>query len=190
MAARMATAAGLALLCGMANAVPTSSLDRLTWAQTVEIDAGFAESASSIEAAVAQVLTDATGATHVTATVGAEAHRRLQTGTTLTIQYAIVCGTDCDSLSAQLDTIANDPDAGLQHATAIIAAINTVSAAAGFGQAVISSPTEVVATIQAPTSVAITLPPIPAPPPAPAPVESCTQAPSSPPFFILVRCPG
>ena len=161
-----AVAAGLALLCGMADAIPTGSLDKLSWAQTVEIDGAFTETAS-IEAALARLLSDATGAPHITATVGSESHRRLQSGTTLTVNYAITCGTDCDAVATQLNTIASDPAAGLAHATAIIAAINEVSAAAGFGQAVLSAPADVVATIEPPSSVTITLPPAP-PPPSPA----------------------
>lgn len=155
-------AAGLALLCGMAGAVPTNSLNTLSWAQTVQVDGAFAQTAS-VEVALAQLLSDATGAPHITATIGSEAHRRLQTGTTLTINYAISCGSNCDALTARLNNIASDPAAGLAHATAIIAAINQASVAAGFGQAVLSAPADVVATIQAPTSVSITLPPAPAP---------------------------
>eukprot|EP01043_Picozoa_sp_COSAG02_P089447 COSAG02_NODE_26421_length_633_cov_1.264045_1_plen_51_part_01 len=46
-------AAGLAL-CGMAGAVPATTLDKLTWAQTIEVDGAFTETAS-VEAALAQV---------------------------------------------------------------------------------------------------------------------------------------
>ena len=183
MTARTMVALGLALLCGAADAVPASSLQRLTWERTIEVDAAFAQSASpsEVEGALAQMLTEATGFGHIAASVGATAHRRLQASTSLTIQYTVTCGTDCGAISEQMNTFATDPDAGLAHAAGIIAAINQASTAAGFGEAVLSSPADVVATITAPDSVSITLPPIPpapaplppAPAPAPAPMESC-----------------
>ena len=142
----MALACGVVALLSSASAVPTS---QLTLQQVVEVTPSFAgASHKAVEAAVEGILAQATGA-RVIANVVHEANpiRRLQEGTTLTIDYAIVCGSSCDEVNARLTEIATDPAAGEAHASAIIAAINAAAADAGFGQdVVVSSATDVMAT--------------------------------------------
>ena len=177
----MAMVAGaLALLCGMAQAIP-AQVGQMALLQSVEVDSGFTVvAAADVEAALAGVVAGFTGVP-VTAAVQLDAagHRRLQAGTTLTIQYAITCGNNCDAISASLANIASDPAAGMAHAAAIISAINTAAAAQGFNNVVLSTPADVMATIQAPTAVTITLPPVPAPPSPPA-VVPCKSSPVPP----------
>ena len=49
-------------------------------------------------------------------------------------------------------------------ASSIIAAINTAATSSGFGNVVLSTPADVMATITVPDTVSITLPPAPTPP--------------------------
>ena len=151
MAKAAALAFGVVALLSSASAVPTS---QLALQQVVEVTPSFAgASHKAAEAAVEGILAQATGA-RVIANVVHEDNptRRLQEGTTLTIDYAIVCGSSCEEGNARLNEIATNPAAGEAHATAIIAAINAAAANAGFGpNVVVSSAAEVMATIQAPT---------------------------------------
>jgi hypothetical protein len=67
-------------------------------------------------------------------------------------------------VQSQMNLIVSDPAAGLAHATAIIAAINTAAAGSGFGNNVVSSSAaDVAATLTAPDTVTIALPPAPTP---------------------------
>lgn len=70
-----------------------------------------------------------------------------------------------------------DASSDVAFAEGLIAAVNTVADAAGFvGNAVISTPAEVLASITLPETVTISLPPAPSPspppslPPAPPPI--------------------
>ena len=176
----MQVAASLALLTGVA-AVPLDNT--VTFQQELGVSDNLnAGSLSALELSLAPQLADrldydissvdivATPAGHTAA------RRRMQVGSTLTITYVVRCGANCASVTATLNNIASDPDAGAAHAASLIAAVNAAAVASGFSsEAVVSTPAEVAATLTVPDTVSIDiggiLPPgIPPPPPA----EACT----------------
>ena len=162
-----------ALLLSALSAAQAVPVHQGAWDHTVQVAAAHSlgsETVATIETSVAASLSAEFDAPVLVEIVSTDSHRRLQTGaTTLTINYRIICGSDCDAVTAQLNTIATDPARGAAHAAAIIAAVSAVAASSGFANAVVSTPAQVAATIARPTVVGITLPPPPAPPPAPPP---------------------
>ena len=83
--------------------------------------------------------------------------RQMQASQSLTISYTVSCGANCDSIAAAITAGSSNT----VWASALIDAITAVGAAAGFANAVISTPEEVAASITAPVDVTITLPPAP-----------------------------
>ena len=60
------------------------------------------------------------------------ARRSLQSGgTTLTISYVITCGTSCDAVSDQLNTLSGGGAASEAFAASIISAVNSAALASG-----------------------------------------------------------
>jgi len=158
-----------------ADAVPANGILRSSVDVTTAQDISTADSLSSVETAIAPSMSSQFGYAVDVSISGAEGHRRLQAGTSLSISYTILCGSGCAAVADTLSTIASDPTAGVAHAQSIIAAINAAAASSGFGNSVVtSSATDVAATIVAPDTVSITLPP--APPPSPPPTPSPPQA--------------
>lgn len=103
--------------------------------------------------------------------------RQLQSGTatSLNIRYTVRCGQSCDAVRSSLTALTGSSAAGLAHAAAIVAAANAVSTRFGFGNAVISTPADIAATMSAPQLVTITMPVAPTAPTGPtAPVPACS----------------
>eukprot|EP01043_Picozoa_sp_COSAG02_P065711 COSAG02_NODE_9999_length_2054_cov_2.420972_2_plen_253_part_00 len=163
-------AATIAVAMLGADAVPAHGLLRSSIDVATTQDISTAGSLSAVENTIATSMSSQFGYDVDVSISGAEGHRRLQAGTSLSISYTIMCGSSCDAVADRLSTIANDPAAGIAHAQSIIAAVNSAAASSGFGNDVVtSSPSDVAATIVAPDTVSITLPPSPSPPPAPPP---------------------
>ena len=153
-----------------ADAVPAVGLLRSSVDVTTTQDLSASNSLSSMESAIATSMSAHFGYEVVASVVGADGHRRLQAGTSLSITYTISCGNNCDAVANTLASFASDPAAGLAHAQSIIAAVNSAAASSGFGNNVVqSSASEVLATLDVPDTVSITLPPAPCVPAPPLP---------------------
>ena len=107
--------------------------------------------------------------------------RQLQSGggTTLNIEYSVVCRSSCAAVAASLTSLTGGSDEGLAHAQALIAMTTQVATDAGFTNAVLSTPAEIAASLALPEQVTITLPP-----PLPPAVDPCATG----PCFSGVTC--
>ena len=164
-------AASLALLCGAAS-VPVAERT-VAFQHELALPSGLADSSlTAVLAKAAGPLLDG-DIQSVTFEAGTHAPtRRLQDTTSVTITYVINCGTTCSAISSQLASITSGGAEGLAFASAMIAAVSAAATDAGFADAVVSTPAEVIATVMAPTVVDISLPPSPSPAPSPAPAPS------------------
>eukprot|EP01043_Picozoa_sp_COSAG02_P059637 COSAG02_NODE_7637_length_2922_cov_6.155863_3_plen_414_part_01 len=121
------------------------------------------------------------------------ARRSLQSGgAVLSIEYVISCGTSCDGVSASLAAMAEGGAQSEAFAASIIDAVNAAATASGFAGAVLSTPADVAATIRAPETVSIVLPPAPTPAPQDedAPVEPSNVATCPDSGYINVGTPS
>ena len=170
----------------VAQSAPLLSDGSRSFQHSVEVSASAVQGASDswlkgAEARVAQHLSQLTGTAVIarvstlSAAPGLRA-RRLQDTVSLRIDYSVVCSANCEDIGARLNALSSDAD----HAQGIIDAINLAAQAAGFGQAVVSSPQDIMASITAPSIVSIDLPP----PPPVAPSE-----PVAPADWVRGSCP-
>jgi hypothetical protein len=176
----------LLLLVAASSAVPLSSPgQQVVVRSTVTVSDELHAFVASGEALP---LTKVAGATAV-----ASSQRRLQSGggTLVTIDYTVLCQSDCDSIVAQMALLVDDEAVGRAHAESLISAISAAAADAGFADAVLSSAEDVMLTIAAPEIVTLAIPPLtpePAPAPAPEPVEPAPEPAPEP--LSLTDCTG
>eukprot|EP01046_Picozoa_sp_COSAG06_P033626 COSAG06_NODE_3445_length_5332_cov_5.351424_3_plen_1421_part_00 len=175
--------AAAALLAGV-SAVPVTA-GSLSFGAEISLANGVAK--SDVTSQLRSVLASAAhfdGAESVEVEVeeAASARRSLQVGaTTLQIQYVITCGDSCDEVAATMTAMSAGGAQSEAFAASIISAVNAAAVASGFTNAVLSSPADVAATIAAPDTVSISLPPLP---PAPSPPSVGPVQPSA-----LAACP-
>eukprot|EP01052_Picozoa_sp_SAG31_P038820 SAG31_NODE_5259_length_2645_cov_2.607227_2_plen_469_part_00 len=166
-------------------------------AQTIEASFVVAANVGDSTSAVARIIESFDGPPLDTfdlpATVslhvhGSSSHRRkLQTSTSdLVVTYRINCGLNCVEARRAVNAWATDSAAGLAHADSIIAAVNSAAASSGFSNAVVSSASDVAASIMTPQMVNVVLPPPPSPlapepGPPPSPLAPEPGPPPSPP---------
>eukprot|EP01050_Picozoa_sp_SAG11_P019722 SAG11_NODE_3191_length_2622_cov_2.164487_1_plen_385_part_10 len=90
--------------------------------------------------------------------VGMDTRRKLQSESAVKITYMIQCNRDeCGDIHSSL----NDPSWRLQHADNMVQAISSVAEASGFPEAVLSTATDVYASLDSPALVRINIPRIP-----------------------------
>ena len=177
----MLRVAAFAALSACAAAVPVNTI---SFYSSLAVDESY--DVSAVETVLSGVASSTLGFPVV---ASAGDHRRLQAGTTLSIQYVITCGNSCDSVSAALADVAAGGASATTFASAIIDAVNDAATSSGFaGAAVLSSPADVAATIQAPDTVSISLPPVM--PPAPTPAPPTVTEPSDPECRRIPPCPA
>jgi hypothetical protein len=96
----------------------------------------------------------------------------------LSVCVLIKCTSNCNDVAEKLSTLKSEPAASLAHAQCIIGAVNALAAKSGFPQPVVlSSASDIVASISTPATVSITLPPLA---PVSAPSGSVIPIPTRP----------
>ena len=128
------------------------SMDK-SWA---ELPAGVAQ--ATITSALTKTNT-AGGDVYAHVVSAVNEKRRMQSGgAALTVKFHVKCHGSCDDVHAMLSAQMGNQE----YAQALIEAINSMAAAAGFADAVVlSSAADIAATIALPTIIDITLPPAP-----------------------------
>ena len=88
---------------------------------------------------------------------GADGHRRVQTGSGVTVSYYIDCDVGLSRTCTNVYNQLNDPATQAAHASAIVNAMAAVASESGFATGVLSSAADVVAAISVPNFVDISL---------------------------------